>query len=263
VPAVAVNVVELEPAGTVTEAGIARDELLEVNPTAAPPEGASPLRIKVQVLDPAGARLDGIQASELGTMAGVAAAGGFRVSDACDTALPRVAVMVTVAAVLTLEALAVNAIEADPAATATLEGTLRLVELLRMPTVVPPLGAIPLRVTVQLEAPGVVIDEGLHATELRPGSEPTVSVPPAALAAEDTPPEEAAIGLTMPKLMVPAEMEGVIATVATTPSAMLFVLRPEARQSRLPAAAEQLSDLPAAVSEAPRLSDIEETEDEG
>ena len=61
----AVKVVDV-PAATVTAAGIVRAELLEIKLTAVPPAGARSDRMRVQVLDPPGARLDGVQAMELG-----------------------------------------------------------------------------------------------------------------------------------------------------------------------------------------------------
>jgi len=68
--AVAVKEAKLEPAGTVTDAGTVKLELLEVRLTAVPPAGASPLKMSEHVLEPAGARLAGTHSSEFGTAAG-------------------------------------------------------------------------------------------------------------------------------------------------------------------------------------------------
>src|SRR5690348_9608957 len=76
VAAVAVKVAEEKPAGTVTAAGTASAVLLDVTLTAAPPEGARPVRIKVHVLEPAGARLDGTHATEMGATGGTTSEAG-------------------------------------------------------------------------------------------------------------------------------------------------------------------------------------------
>lgn len=189
--AVAVKAVEVEPAGTVREGGSERDELLEDKLTAAPPEGARPVRMIVQVVEPDGARLDGTHASELGTTGGAAGAGGIKVKGALRETLPKAAVMVAAALEVTLEAVALTPAETDPAGTTRDEGTVSAPLLLEIVTAIPPLGATPLRVAEQLDVPGVVIEEGLQAKELSVGIEPTVTVPPAAAVAR-APPEEVA-----------------------------------------------------------------------
>jgi hypothetical protein len=65
VPAVAVNVADVAPAATVTEAGTERSVLSLLSETAAPPEGAALERVTVQELVPAGLRLVGVQESVL------------------------------------------------------------------------------------------------------------------------------------------------------------------------------------------------------
>ena len=62
--------------------------------------------------------------------------------------------------------LAVKVAVVAPAATVTDAGTVRLALLLETATAAPPLGADPLRVTAQVEVPGVVIVPELHETEL-------------------------------------------------------------------------------------------------
>jgi hypothetical protein len=65
VPAVAVKVVAVAPAGTVTEAaGTGSRALLLESGTLVPPGGAALLRVMVQVLAPAEFRVVGLQASE-------------------------------------------------------------------------------------------------------------------------------------------------------------------------------------------------------
>ena len=212
--------VELEPAGTVIDAGVVNQELPDVRLTAAPPVGARPDRMRVQVLEPAGAKLDGTQASEFGRTGGAEDEGGIRFNVAFSDAAPKEAVIVAALPAVTLEALALNVAEVDPAATTTDEGTVRLLLLLPTVTVTPPLGAAPLRLAVQLDVPGVVREDGLHVNVLRLVVELTVSVPPVAVAPNDPPAAVTANGLAMPVFTVPSEREGVMTTVATTPSAM-------------------------------------------
>lgn len=64
VPAVAVKVAEVVEAATLTEAGTVSIELLSESATAAPPEGAAPESVTVQVLVPADANVAGVQVSD-------------------------------------------------------------------------------------------------------------------------------------------------------------------------------------------------------
>jgi hypothetical protein len=64
VPAVAVNVVEVVPAGTMTELDPrGRSVLLLDSKTSVPPVGAAPLNVTVQVVDAPGFKLLGLQSS--------------------------------------------------------------------------------------------------------------------------------------------------------------------------------------------------------
>jgi hypothetical protein len=66
VPAVAVNVVDTDPAGTVIEfAGTGSNELLLDRDTAAPPAGAAVLRLTVQTVAAPEFRLVGLHASDV------------------------------------------------------------------------------------------------------------------------------------------------------------------------------------------------------
>jgi hypothetical protein len=60
-PAEAPKVVEADPAGTVTEEGIETLELFFESATAWPPLGAAALKVTVQVADPGGVRVPGVQ----------------------------------------------------------------------------------------------------------------------------------------------------------------------------------------------------------
>jgi len=63
VPAVALNVAEVAPAATVTDAGTVNVVLLLVSVTALPPAGAAWFRVTVQVLEALGPRLAGLHAT--------------------------------------------------------------------------------------------------------------------------------------------------------------------------------------------------------
>jgi hypothetical protein len=65
VPAVAVKVVEVAPAGTVTEAaGTGNSALLLERETAVPPAGAALFKVMVQLLDALDPTVVGLQANE-------------------------------------------------------------------------------------------------------------------------------------------------------------------------------------------------------
>ena len=63
-PAVALNVFEADPAGTVTELGTVKIGFVFVRLTTAPPVGAVLVRVTVQVLVALGFRLPGLQDSD-------------------------------------------------------------------------------------------------------------------------------------------------------------------------------------------------------
>ena len=65
VPAVALNVVEVEAAGTVTEAGAVSRVLLSDSETTVPPVGAAELKVTVQVLATPEINVVGVQDNEL------------------------------------------------------------------------------------------------------------------------------------------------------------------------------------------------------
>jgi hypothetical protein len=79
---------------------------------------------------------------------------------------------------VTLAAVAVNVVDAEPAGTVTEAGTLRLVLLLPTARVTPPGGAAALRVAVHAEVPGVTTVVGIQVKELRVTAWPSVIVPP-------------------------------------------------------------------------------------
>ena len=68
---------------------------------------------------------------------------------------------------LTCAPVAVKLLEVWPAATVTLEGTVRLVLLLDSEIAKPPVGAAPLKETVQELVPGVLMVKGLQFKALK------------------------------------------------------------------------------------------------
>jgi hypothetical protein len=151
---VAVKLAVVDPAATVTEAGTVTAELLLATLTANPPLGAAAFSVTEQpsvpapVIDP----LTQVSALNTGTLVPSCSAKVL-------ATLLALAVSVTVWAVLTEDTVAVKLAVVDPAATVTEAGTVTAELLLARLTANPPLGAAPLRVTVQLSVPAPVIDE--------------------------------------------------------------------------------------------------------
>ena len=96
---------------------------------------------------------------------------------------------------LTCAAVAVKLLEVCPAATVTLDGTVRLVLLLESETVNPPEGAVPVNETVQGVFPGVLIVKLVQFSVLRETDTGSVIVPEPPLAGMEVP---AAVDATGP-----------------------------------------------------------------
>jgi hypothetical protein len=154
--AVAANVAKVCPPATITLEGTVTAALLLDSETVVPPLGALPLIVTVQLAVPGPVTVGGVQLRPT--------------SCSCDDTLspvvpvlpfnPAVSVALTVVAVL--PAVAVNVAEVFPAATSTLEGTVTVALLLVSETVVPPVCAVPLIVTVQVADPGPVTAGGVQ-----------------------------------------------------------------------------------------------------
>lgn len=229
--AVAVNVDEVAPAGTLSEAGTGSAGLLEVRVTEAPPEGAGPLRITLHVVEPADAKLDGLHATEFGITGGAAGAGGAKVIMAfCEPPLS-VAVIVPLWLALTLAALAVNEVEVAPAATVTDDGAVSAELLLLSATAAPPLGAAPLSETEHVEVVGVTNEVGLQENRFTVTGVKTEMVPPLPVAVIATPLDDEATVFVNPRFTVPLVAETVTLMAANTPSGIAVWLMPEAIQS--------------------------------
>lgn len=221
------NEAEVAPAGTVTDNGVAIVPELSVSVTIAPPEGAALLKVTEQVTEESPAIVAGHCNDD-----SVPAAGAASCSVAVLETPFSEAVTVADAFDATCAALTVNVAWLDPALIFTVAGTVRLLLLSETATVSPPAGALPLSATVQFEVPGVVIEAGLHTSEL--------SVTEGGGATALTTPVEPEIGTADPSGSAPiadtfrlAEVSAdVVVTliVASTPLLIGVELRPTARQ---------------------------------
>ena len=135
------NVAEDAPAGMVTEAGTLAFELLEVNFTVNPFDGAGPFRLIVP-------ELEAPPITELGDRVRPESPTGFNVSWVVNEVLPCDAVSVTVVEVSTADVDAVTEADEAPPGTATVVGSDTMELLDDRFTVIPPAGAFPLSVTV-------------------------------------------------------------------------------------------------------------------
>jgi hypothetical protein len=176
-PAVAVKVIDVAVAGTVTDAGTgSAATLFEDKVTVLPPAGAAWVSVTVHVVEVPDVRLAGAHASDdtlvlLEPTVKVAAA-----------VPPSVAVTVTVCGEVTVGAVAVKVADPEPAGTVTDAGTGSAPGLFDASvTTLPPVGAACVRVTVQIVVPPETRLAGAHA------SDDTLGAPP--------PPPPADIGL--------------------------------------------------------------------
>jgi hypothetical protein len=221
VPAVAVNVAELAPAGTSTDEGTVRLELLLLSTTVAPPVPTAAVNDTEQLDVPGALIAVGLHARERKDTAG-----GARLMEVVAEPPLHVAVRVAVWAEEMVPAVAVNVADVEPAGTSTDEGTVRLELLLLSATVAPPVPAAALNDTEQLDVPGALIAVGLHVRERKDTAEPTLRVPPLAVTVRLVPVGDAANTLVSPMLTLPEEIEGVTLTVASTPFPIAVRFKP-------------------------------------
>ena len=168
----AVNTALLCPTVTVTLAGTVTVGLLLDSATVLPPAGAAPLSVTVQLDVPGPVTVPGAQLKVVTCSCG-------------DTLSPVVAVLpfseavsVALTAVTVVSTEAVNTALLCPAVTVTLAGTVTVGLLLDSATVLPPAGAVPLSVTVQLDVPGPVTVPGAQLSNWTVSGEGSVMVPP-------------------------------------------------------------------------------------
>ena len=154
---VMVNVAEVDPAGTVTDAGSVAFVLLEVRLTVMPPDGATPFKVTVPVdVSP--------PTTVLGFNDTLVTAGGLIVSVVVLVVLPVTPEMVAATELDTAVVEMVNVADVAPAATDTVAGTVAFVELDESETTIPPEPAGPVKVTVPVEdTPPMTV---LGATEM-------------------------------------------------------------------------------------------------
>jgi len=155
------------PEATVTKPGTATVPLLLERLTLTPPDGPAAVRVVVQVMLPGPFIVEVLQVNELS--AGVDDEGFNCSAKVFDTPLA-FAVSVAVCGEVTVEAVAVNPALVALAGTVTAAGRLTALLLLARLTLIPPLGAAELSVTVQASVPAPVIDELLHVRLLSDGA---------------------------------------------------------------------------------------------
>jgi len=147
-----VNVADVFPAGTVTEAGTVAPCWLERAITI-PPLGAAELNVTVPVEDAPPLTLAGESDSD-------DSAGGFKVRSETRYDWPKEQAIPTVCSELTGDDLIVKDTEFLPAGTVTVEGTVANFELLDRSTTIPPVEAVALTTTVPIvvEPPVIVLE---------------------------------------------------------------------------------------------------------
>jgi hypothetical protein len=139
----ALNVTEVEPAATVTEAGTVSAVLVLVSATAAPPVGAAAVNVTVHIPDAIGPKLAGHANEEICTEEPRPIVTLWE--------LPLyVAVMVEFRPLRMATVVALNVAEVAPAATVIEAGSVSTRLVLESVTIAPPLGAAFVKVTVQV-----------------------------------------------------------------------------------------------------------------
>jgi hypothetical protein len=157
-----VKVADNALAGTVTLVGTVALVLLLERETIVPPVGAAVFKFTVPVEALPAVTVVGLRASEIRP-------GGLNVSSAVLLALLQVALMVAVPGAFAV-VLMVNVADEALAGTVTLAGTVALALLLPSVTIVPPVGATLLKVTVPVEVLPEVTVAGFRETELTDGA---------------------------------------------------------------------------------------------
>ncbi len=166
VKAVTVNVVEVEPWGTVTVVGtLAADALELASDTTTPPVPAAEVRLTVPIPDWPLARVLGL--TEIPLRAG---GGGSMVTPKVTPAPEYEAVKVAAVGELTLPAVTMNEAELEPDGIVTVEGTLAAAVLeLESATATPPVPAVEVRLTVPEPVCPLTMVLGLTEILLRAG----------------------------------------------------------------------------------------------
>lgn len=166
-------------------------------------------------------------------------------NDAVSVALTRVVVGAAEAVKLAL---------VWPAATVALVGTVTIALLLDSATAVPPLGAVPLMVTVQLAVPGAVTVPGVQLNEVTViGDEVGSVIVPAEVVVEiECPPASEVDAPESESGMEPVAVDAIcMLTSARSPLETMVVFRPNTIQVSDADVLEHETDLPAAEAAAP------------
>jgi hypothetical protein len=157
---ITVKVAVVPLAGTVTEVGTeATSKLVLESVTIAPPVGAGPVRVTVP------AELARPPTTAVGERVNDFTCGAFTVSIAASWTVPRVAWIVACAVVETAVVVMEKVAEDRPAAKVTEAGTVAAALLEDRLTTLPPVGAMPVRVTVPVEPVPPVTEVGLIVTD--------------------------------------------------------------------------------------------------
>lgn len=212
-PPVTENVADVDPCGTVTVAGTLAPAVFELeSDITAPPLPAGPVRVTAPVPDWPATIVLGLTEILLR-----ASAGGLTVIPNVEVAPEYEAVKVTGVELLTLPAVTENVAEVEPCGIVTDDGTIAPAgDELRF-TVAPPLRAVEVSVTVQVDAVDGPIDTGLQVNPFKLGGR-IVTVPPVVEVATEAPVGSASIALenwTEEDVFV-VEADNVSVRVATT-----------------------------------------------
>ena len=113
-----------------------------------------------------------------------------------------------------------------PAATVTDAGTVKPLTLELSDTVAPPVGAAPLKLTVQVDVAPGASDVAPHDKELMTGAWETVIVPPLAVTVSEAPAAVAAAAFVTPTAAVVAPLVMVTVATPTTPFEIVLEFRP-------------------------------------
>jgi hypothetical protein len=264
VPAVTLKLALLAPDATTTDAGVVNAALLSVSVTVTPPDGAAPLSVTVQPSVWVEITCEPGQVSAV-----TVRRGALRVSVKERELLLALAVRSTEVVALTADpADAVNPAVDDPDGTVTEVGIETLELFFERDTTCPPLGAAPLKVTVQLADPGGVRVPGVQlklvtVRSVGGGGCEMVTVPLLLEDGIEVPEADDAdvfeICTTLDVAAVPAAM--VTLTTATTPFAIGVVLNPATRQVAVPELVEHDTDFPAPEAAAPVVTLIADSTD--
>jgi hypothetical protein len=156
VPTVAVKLAVVDPADTVTEAGVVKAELLTAKATLVPPVGAAWFRVTVQELVPPELTLVGLQPRPVTIM------GATKVKVVVCELLLELPVIVAVWVLVSVPTVAVKLAVVEPGGTVTEAGMVKAELLIARATLVPPAGAAWFIVMAQLVVPPELTLVGLQ-----------------------------------------------------------------------------------------------------